>query len=323
MAYSEKRIKEIQTAAEELGYVAAAEKLGISKESVRRTARKGRALDKTEPCATEIEKPDALVQKILDRYTPDELKSIASGRGISPIQHEIPVHDFQGQDVCIGFATDTHIGSRFFHDALWISFIEECKRQKVQRILFSGDLIEGMSNRPDQMYSLQDMGFSAQMNHATRLLDMTKVPIDAIDGNHDRWGIKSGGVFAVRDIANRLKHVNFLGHDVADVIINGSKWRLWHGEDGSSYATSYRIQKIIESLTGGDKPNILLCGHTHKQAYIFERNIHAVSGGALSMQSDWMRSKRLANHTGFHIIRAKIQGGNVISFSPTFYPFYV
>lgn len=261
-------------------------------------------------------------KQISGRYSADELRAIAAGRGINPTQQSRPIVNFSGDIVTIGYFTDPHIGSRFFDDSLWLSFLAECRAQKVQRILFTGDLIEGMSNRPDQIYSLSDIGFSAQMEHAERLLSMSEFPIDAIDGNHDRWGLKSGGVFAVRDIAKRIPGMTFLGHDCADVIINGSKWRLWHGEDGSSYATSYRIQKIIESFTGGDKPNVLLCGHTHKQAYIFDRNIHAVSGGALSTQSDWMRSKRLPNHTGFHIIRATIRDSEIVSFSPTFYPFY-
>ena len=264
-----------------------------------------------------------ILEQIDRRYSPEELRLIASGRGLNPSQHSRPIVTFQGDTVTIGYFTDSHIGSRFFHDELWLSFLAECRRQNVQRILFSGDLIEGMSNRPDQIYSLEDIGFSAQMDHAERLLKMADdFPIDMIDGNHDRWGIKSGGLFAVRDIASRLAHCTFLGHDCADVIINDTVWRLWHGEDSSSYATSYRIQKLIESFTGGDKPNVLLCGHTHKQGYFFERNIHAVSGGALSYQSDWMRSKRLANHAGFHILRAMIRDGEIVYFSPTFYPFY-
>lgn len=263
-----------------------------------------------------------VLQQIEARYSPDELKLLAMGRGINQTQVEKPVVSFAGDIVTLGYFTDPHIGSKFFDDSLWLSFLHECRLQKVQRILFTGDLIEGMSNRPDQIYSLADIGFSAQMDHAERLMRMADFPIDAIDGNHDRWGLKSGGVFAVRDIANRVPGMTFLGHDCADIIINGSKWRLFHGEDGASYATSYRIQKLIESFTGGDKPNVLLCGHTHKQGYFFERNVHAVSGGALSHQSDWMRSKRLANHTGFHIIRATIRDGEIVSFSPTFYPFY-
>jgi len=224
--------------------------------------------------------------------------------------------------VVIGFVTDTHIGEESFHDDLWQAFIDECEAEGVNLILHAGDVHEGMSNRPDQVYHLEDIGSSAQMDHAERLFSLTDIPIKVIDGNHDRWGIKSSGLFMVADLARRLPHVEFLGSDYGELTINGTRWMLWHGEDGSSYATSYRIQKLIESFTGGDKPQALLCGHTHKQGYFFDRNIHAVSGGALSYQSTWMKSTKKASHTGFHIIRATIRDGQIVRFSPTWYPFY-
>lgn len=303
----------------DFGIEYAMQEMGWNRESVRRAVRAVRTQDKPGENAN---KQPAIIKKILERYTDDELRIIAEGKTINPNQHNRPVIDFDGEQVTICFATDTHIGSKYFSDHLWVSMLKECEKQGVQSILFGGDLIEGMSNRPDQVYSLDDIGFSAQMDHATELLAMTEIPIYTIDGNHDRWGIKSGGVFAVKDIANRLDHVTFLGHDMGTIDINGTSWMLWHGEDGSSYATSYRVQKIIEAFTGGNKPQVLLCGHTHKQLYIFERNVHAVSGGALSYQSAWMQSKRLANHTGFHIIMATIRDSQIVSFSPTFYPFY-
>ena len=294
-----------------------ARKMDLARETVRRAVRTAKKGD-----GEQVERPDAIVRKLLDRFTTDELRALSNGKSINPSQQSRPVVKFIGEEVVIGFATDTHVGSKFFSDHLWKSFIEECKIQNVSRILFGGDLIEGMSNRPDQIYSLNDVGFSAQMDHAERLLNMTDIPIYAIDGNHDRWGIKSGGVFAVRDVANRCEHVTFLGHDMADVEINGTKWRLWHGEDSSSYATSYRVQKIIEAFPVYSVPDVLLCGHTHKSVVLYERGVCAISGGALSYQSDWMRAKRLPNHTGFHIIRATIRDNQIVRFSPTWYPFY-
>jgi predicted phosphodiesterase len=87
---------------------------------------------------------------------------------------------------------------------------------------------------------------------------------------------------------------------------------------------SYRVQKLIESFTGGTKPNVLLMGHSHKQGYFFERNIHAVSGGALSTQSKWMRSKRMPNHSGYHFITIRVdEDGGVGDLTLTFRPFYV
>jgi len=116
---------------------------------------------------------------------------------------------------------------------------------------------------------------------------------------------------------------HYLGSDEGDISLKGKAIiKLWHGEDGSSYATSYRLQKLIESLTGGEKPNLLLAGHTHKMAYIFERHVHTFSGGALSTQSSWMRGKRLPNHTGFWIIDVWVGKRGITKCGGIFYPYY-
>lgn len=264
-----------------------------------------------------------LLMRLKRQYTTEELRYLASGKGLNPSLINRPNISFEGDEVCIAHVTDTHIGGESFKDYLWDAFLQECDKEKVQMILHTGDILEGMSNRPDQVYHLTDVGFSAQLNHAEKLMNKTPIPIKCIDGNHDRWGIKSSGLFAVKDLSNRCPNMEFIGSDCGDVIINGTIWRLWHGEDGSSYASSYRISKIIESFTGGDKPAVLCAGHTHKYVKIFERNIWAVSGGALSYQSHWMKSTRKANHTGFVIIHATIRDNQVVKFSDTFYPFYM
>ena len=130
------------------------------------------------------------------------------------------------------------------------------------------------------------------------------------------------GALIVKDICESIG-AEYLGEHEAVININGVKIMLWHGEDGSSYALSYRIQKIIESLSGGEKPNILITGHDHKQGYFFTRNIHAVLGGCLQKQTPWMRRKKLAAHEGFWIIEARINDSEVKRFKPEWIPFYV
>jgi len=311
------RAAEISSLAAEVGTDEAARQLGLKRETVRRESRRAKATG-----GPSLDQESAVFRKLRERFSDKELAAIANGHGINPATIPRPVLDFAGDEVVIGFVTDTHIGSEDFDESLWQSFLDECHREGVQMILHAGDVHEGMSNRPDQIFHLVDTGVSAQMDHAERLFRMSDIPIKVIDGNHDRWGIKSNGLFMVRDLAARLPLVEYIGSDTGEVVINGTRWLLWHGEDGSSYATSYRIQKIIEAFTGGDKPAVLLAGHTHKQGYFFERNVHAVSGGALSYQSSWMRATRKACHTGFHIIRARIAAGQIVRFSATFYPFY-
>jgi len=300
------------------GIDAACVKFGLSRDTIKRNMRMAKGSE-----GKGVDGVDSVIRQLRDRFSDDELRKLANAWAFNPQAIPKPVLTFEGEEVIIGFCTDTHIGEVSFNDSLWISFIEECEREKVQLIVHAGDVHEGMSNRPDQIYHLTDIGSSAQMDHAEKLFRMTDIPIKVIDGNHDRWGIKSNGLFMVRDLANRMPgHVEFLGSDSGYFFINGTRWMLWHGEDGSSYATSYRLQKLIEAFTGGDKPQVLLAGHTHKEISMLERNVHTVSGGALSYQSAWMKSTRKACHTGFHIIRATIRDNQIVRFTTTFYPFY-
>ncbi|HAR39061.1 MAG TPA: hypothetical protein DCS09_11095 [Porphyromonadaceae bacterium] len=267
----------------------------------------------------------SVLEDIAGKYTEAELKAIANGGRIIPGAGKVPIVEFDGTHVKFGCLTDTHIGHQRFSVQRIEQAFEEFRAAGVDFILHSGDVTEGMSHRPGQIYELDQIGFDAQKSEAIRLFGQwTETPIYMIDGNHDRWYIKSNGALIVKDICEALGNAHFLGHDEGDISIGGKATiKAWHGEDASSYALSYRLQKIIESLSGGEKPNILIAGHVHKMCYIFERNVHAVSVGCMQGQTSWMRGKRLAAHVGFCICDAWVPAtGGVSKFSPMFFPFY-
>jgi len=232
--------------------------------------------------------------------------------------------DFAGEKLKLGIMTDTHIGSRYTDDGVVMSAIEEFNAQNCDAILHSGDISEGMSGRDGHVYELTHVGYARQRDACINLLSNLKAPKKyLISGNHDRWYLSKAdmGADIVADIAKGIG-AEYLGHDEGDISINGVVIRLWHGEDASSYAVSYRVQKIIESFTGGEKPNMLVCGHTHKSLYMMERNVHAISAGCLQSQSRWMRSKRLAAHRGFWIATLTLGDGEIKRIDPSWYPIY-
>jgi len=265
----------------------------------------------------------ALLKKIGSQYTNQELQSIASGGRLMPGFAKVPVINFNGKHFRIGGLTDTHIGSSYFREERVYQAFEEFTKQKVDFIAHSGDVTEGMSNRPGQIYELSQLGYQAQREKAVEVLGQWPGKMYLIDGNHDRWFIKSNGAIIVKDIANMLPDAEFLGHDEGDISLNGkATLKLWHGEDGSSYAVSYRIQKVIESLSGGEKPSVMFFGHTHKSTYLFERNVHCYSLGCIESQSGWMRAKRLSAHVGFWIIDIWVNNEGVSKAQGCFHPFY-
>jgi len=59
------------------------------------------------------------------------------------------------------------------------------------------------------------------------------------------------------------------------------------------------------SLSSGEKPDILLCGHFHKAIYHRVRGVHVIQAGCCQDQTRWMRSRRLEAHVGFWIVTAR------------------
>lgn len=266
---------------------------------------------------------ESVLKKIADQYTPTELSAIANGGRIMPGYTKVPIINFDGTRIRIGVIGDTHIGSQYFKKERLFQAFEEFQKEGVDIVTHVGDVTEGMSNRPGHIYELDQLGYDRQRQEAVDVLGQWTGKMFLIDGNHDRWFIKSNGAMIVKDIAEMLPDAVFLGHDEGDISLGGKAvLKLWHGEDGSSYAVSYRIQKVVESLSGGEKPSVMFFGHAHKSIYIFERNIHCYSIGCIQSQSKWMRGKRIAAHTGFWIIDVWINDSGVSRSGGCFYPFY-
>ena len=227
--FNEKRLIEIGEFIDENGKPDAVIKFGLSPETIKRYYTAYQTMKGT------IDSRDAIgvtVARLLDRFTPKELKAIADGKSIDPSSGENPKISFEGEEFTALFVTDTHWGAKHSPKQYWEMALEEAYKQGATHIFHGGDMIEGMSNRPDHVYSLTHVGYSAQMDLAEELLSMSELPIYIVSGNHDLWGVKSGGIFAVQDVANRLDHVTFLGDDIGTAEINGTKWMIHHGQDG-------------------------------------------------------------------------------------------
>ena len=114
---------------------------------------------------------------------------------------------------------------------------EEFKKEKVDFIVHSGDVFEGMSNRPGHIYELDQIGYDKQKGYGIKLFGQwTDTPIYAIDGNHDQWFIKSNGARIVSDLDSAIPNFNFIGHGEGDISLKGkATLKLWHGEDGNCF----------------------------------------------------------------------------------------
>lgn len=279
----------------------------------------------TTPEAKIIVQKDPMMERIRMRYSDSEIEAIARGEGIERRRVDFPDIKLNGTHHKFLVISDTHIGS-VYSPIEWHDIVSDyANNNGVEAILHCGDLVEGMKigRIGTQIYELSEIGYEAQKAKAIEILGKYKVPIYIISGNHDFYYQEYAGANVIKSISDSLENVTYIGHDSADIEVDGAIIRLFHGGDGSnSYAVSYRLQKLCEAITGGEKPNILLAGHVHKFCYIFERNIHAISVPCMQAQTDWMRGKKLAAHTGFLELDFDVSAGSISNLSVRLFPFY-
>jgi hypothetical protein len=258
--------------------------------------------------------------------TQTELRLIRQSlRGNRP-QGKLHDHAFYGKHVKFGYYSDPHCGEKHFIEPLWHSMVKTFKREGIKHVYCPGDNLEGMSGRPGHIYELAHIGASAQLNYATALFhEAPDIQFHVTDGNHDQWFKEKGNIGLVTgvELQKRNPNVEFLGEWEALVSLAPNvKMMLFHANDGTAYADSYKIQKLIESLEGGKKPQIILSGHYHKQVAIFRRNVFAFECGTLCGQTRFMRGKKLQAHKGFGIIDIQVGKRGVERLNHEFFPYY-
>ena len=221
------------------------------------------------------------------------------------------VHVFKATDEnTIRFAVcgDTQAGSLYAATEQFSAFCVAAKERGCEIVLHTGDVLDGWKVYRGQEFELRDVGFDAQIARLAEMSDASAtLPVAFITGNHDLSfktlaGVNVGG--AISDAAG-WRH---LGDEHATVELrtkDGTPYTvgLYHNGGGTSYALSYRIQKSVEALEGGRKPQMACYGHYHKAEFIPSyRNVAAIQSGCFQWQTPFMARMALAAHVGGWIV---------------------
>jgi predicted phosphodiesterase len=216
--------------------------------------------------------------------------------------HRLRIKSDKGGWKRFGFVSDTHLGSKHYREDVLEDVYEWFREEGITTVFHGGNWIEGQARF--NQHEISVFGMEPQLDYFLenypRHEGITTYYIAGDD--HEGW-YQQREVFsigeALQDKARRVgrNDLKYLGYVEADIELaarNGSTvLRLMHGGGGSSYAVSYRPQKIIESFSGGDKPAVLLLGHYHKLSYNLFRNVHVVQGGCTCDQSIFLRKKSI------------------------------
>lgn len=222
---------------------------------------------------------------------------------------------FFGKTIRFGALGDTHLCSRYERLDVLNTLYDIYAREGITTVYHTGNYIDG-----EARFNQNDLKVHGLGNQVRYFLDYYPQR-DGIDtyyvagDDHEGWWVQRDGIDIGRyteDVARRsgredLHYLGYMEHDITLEAAPGGPeaiLRVVHAGGGSAYAISYTTQKLIESLSGGEKPAIMLIGHYHKAEYLHYRNIHAIQTGTTCDQTPFMRKKRLSAHVGGWIVEA-------------------
>lgn len=224
-----------------------------------------------------------------------------------------------------GICTDSHINSKYTQLTHLHTFYDRCAELKVPIVYHVGDIDEGEKMRPGHQYECYNQGADDHVAEIVRVYPRREgVVTKFITGNHDASMIKHCGYNIGPAIAAQRDDMIYLGPDWAVINLTPNcTLELRHPWDGSSYASSYKVQKMVESMESDSKPNILAVGHYHKLGDFTPRNVQAFLAGAFQGQTPFTRGKNLSVEMGAWIIEAEVDKvGTIVELVMRKVPFY-
>ena len=245
------------------------------------------------------------------------------------IQNQEPEH-YEGRwdgTTTLRFAImgDTQFGSKYAQITHLHDFYDLCEREGIKDVYHTGDITDGLKMRPGHEYELYEISADGQCEDVVKNYPRRNgVTTHFITGNHDASLYKHVGFDIGRAIAKERDDMNYLGRDCAVIDLTPNcSLELRHPWDGTAYAISYKIQKMIEAMEADSKPKILAVGHYHKQEYLFYRNVHTLQTGCFQGQTPFLRGKGVSIWMGGWIVTAHVdKDGSILRFIPEFVPFY-
>ena len=162
-------------------------------------------------------------------------------------------------------------------------------------VLHSGDLTDGLSTRPEQIYQLKETSYDGQRDYVIDKYPKSEIPTYLVAGNNDLWWYKKCGADICRDIANHREDIHYLGSECEDLQIGKLKIRMFHGIGGSAYAKSYKLQKYLDSIPMDERPHILQTGHIHQAFYMKQGKTHCFQTSCLQDMTPYERSMGFSN----------------------------
>lgn len=267
--------------------------------------------------------PVSIVEEIIDDLVYNKYNIIQSGNKYQIVSNIpmgatklIDLSRFNNIKYKIGFVTDTHLNSKYSRLDVLNAIYDIFEKEGVKEVYHAGNFVDGECRF--NKYDLINTGVSPQIEYFLEKYPQRKgIVTKFIAGDdHEGWWVQRekiniGEYTEMKAKQAKRNDLEYLGYLEADVVFKTSRgkcvMKVMHPGGGTAYALSYTPQKIVESFTGGEKPNILLIGHYHKADYLCYRNVHIVQGGCFTGNT------KILTETGYKKIKDIKVGDSVLT----------
>ena len=259
-----------------------------------------------------------------------QLEAIAQETVRSRIVHDLS--DYDGKWVRFGVCGDKHLCNMQSRLDVMKLLYDLYESEGITTVYDTGNWIDGEArfNKGELLVH----GMDAQLdywieNHPSRPGITTRY---VAGDDHEGWYqqrecLEIGKYAMLRAKDSGRNDLEYLGYAEALIELKakqGSRIMMVnHPGGGSSYAISYKGQKYVESLQGGEKPAVVLQGHYHKFNVGYPREVWVVDTGTCCDQTLFMRKRHLQAHVGGQIVEfQQAPDGRITRFRVEFLPFY-
>ena len=232
-----------------------------------------------------------------------------------------------------GVLGDNHLCNRHARLDVLKAAYDRYAEEGITDVFNTGNWIDGEA-RFNKVELIVRPGMDAQLDYMIDNYPQRKgITTHYIAGDdHEGWYQQREGIQIGRYLQSRAEEqgrhdLKYLGYGECDVKLEApggsATLRVVHPGGGSAYATSYAIQKLVESYQGGEKPQIIFAGHYHKYESGYWREIWALQTACTCDQSMFLRKNKIQVHVGYLIATiGQDDRGAVNRFSHEFFPFY-
>lgn len=264
----------------------------------------------------------------IPKYQSTEIVKRPKKEKVVVVENLIPTkHDAKSGEktIVFGLMGDTQFGSKYAQITYLHKFYDLLSERGITTCYHTGDITDGLTMRPGHEYELYEVSVDEMVADVVKNYPILKNgKTYFITGNHDASLYKLCGYDIGAAIARDRSDMVYLGRDTAVIQLSDNcSLELRHPWDGTAYAISYKVQKMVEAMDSNSKPSMLAIGHYHKAEYIFYRGVHVFQTGAFQSQTPFTRGKGISVHMGGWIVTVDVNDeGYVTRIVPEFIPFY-